>query len=256
MARRPPAAVIPEVYRRLYARFGPQHWWPGRTPFEVVVGALLTQNTAWRNVERAIAALDRSGALSPGAIAALPEERLAELIRPSGYYRQKAVRLKGLVAFIEGAGGLDALFSRPAQELRAALLSVTGVGPETADSIVLYAAGKRAFVVDAYTRRIASRLGLCGEDVPYDELQALFTSSLPGDVALYNECHALLVALGKDVCRKREPRCEACPLAAMCRSPPGRHNGGAGASHGRAAGRARPTGRAGGGGVRAVTGRS
>jgi endonuclease-3 related protein len=239
--------IVREAFDRLLTRLGPQHWWPGETPFEVVVGALLTQNTAWRNVERAIAALERAGALSAEGIAALDEERLAELVRPSGYYRQKAARLKGLVAFIEGEGGLEALLARPAPELREALLSVKGVGPETADSIVLYAAGKPAFVVDAYTRRIASRLGLCQPDASYDELQRLFASSLPEDVPLFNEYHALLVALGKDVCLKREPRCDGCPLAELCpfpRSRPSSARALAGAGRGRRGPRAAPGARA------------
>ena len=211
-----PAHLVPEVYERLFARFGPQYWWPGDTPFEVVVGALLTQNTAWKNVERAIAALSQASVLSPEGIRGLPETELAALIRPTGYFNQKARRLKGLVAFIDSAGGLDSLFSQPLPRLREDLLCVTGVGPETADSILLYAAGMPSFVIDAYTRRICSRLGLCAPDVKYDELQDLFTAHLPEDVRLYNEYHALFVALGKDVCRPRSPRCDECPLADLC----------------------------------------
>ena len=210
------AHLVPEVYERLFARFGPQYWWPGDTPFEVVVGALLTQNTAWTNVERAIAALSQAGALSPEGIRELPETELAALIRSAGYFNQKARRLKGLVAFIYSAGGLDALFSRPISRLREDLLGVTGVGPETADSILLYAAGMPSFGIDAYTRRVCSRLGLCPSDVTYDDLQALFATHLPIDVRLYNEYHALFVALGKDVCRPRSPRCSECPLADLC----------------------------------------
>ena len=211
-----PTHLVSEVYERLFARFGPQHWWPGDTPFEIVVGALLTQNTAWTNVERAIAALSQAGALSPDGIRELPETKLAALIRPAGYFNQKARRLKGLVAFIDNAGGLDILFSRPLSRLREDLLDVTGVGPETADSILLYAAGMPSFVIDAYTRRICSRLGLCTADVKYDELQYLFITHMPEDVHLYNEYHALFVALGKDVCRPRSPRCSECPLADLC----------------------------------------
>lgn len=180
------------------------------------MGALLTQNTAWTNVERAIAALSQAGALSPEGIRGLPEAELTALIRSAGYFNQKARRLKGLVAFIDTAGGLDALFSRPLPRLREDLLGVTGVGPETADSILLYAARMPSFVIDAYTRRICSRLGLCPPAVTYDELQALFTAHLPEDVRLYNEYHALFVALGKDVCRPRSPRCSECALADLC----------------------------------------
>jgi endonuclease-3 related protein len=204
------------IHDRLSGDFGPQHWWPARTPFEVMVGAVLTQNTAWVNVERAIARLRAAGRLDPGAMAATPPDELAALIRPSGYFNVKARRLLALVAWYrEVCGGrIDPLRSMPTAEARASLLEVRGVGEETADSILLYAAEHPVFVVDAYTRRIFSRLGLLPADASYGEMQALFMDHLPHDVSLFNEYHALIVALGKEICRPT-PRCEACPLRRM-----------------------------------------
>ncbi|MFW5857452.1 MAG: endonuclease III domain-containing protein [Planctomycetota bacterium] len=209
------------VYDRLFAHFGPQHWWPGETPFEILVGAILTQNTAWTNVERAIANLQAAGVLAAEALLALPEARLAELIRPSGYYNLKARRLRACVQwFVERHGADPArLAAAPYPAVRADLLGVRGVGPETADSILLYAAGRPTFVVDAYTRRSFSRLGLVPPDVDYEALRALFLDHLPVDVACFNEYHALLVALGKHLCRPRAPRCADCPLRRSCRGP-------------------------------------
>ncbi|MCX7673834.1 MAG: endonuclease III domain-containing protein [Thiobacillaceae bacterium] len=212
------------VYHRLYAAYGPQHWWPGETPFEVMVGAVLTQNTAWTNVERAIAQLKSAGALSCHAILALTAEALAELIRPAGYFNVKARRLKALCALLAEAGVAEdpgqLRATAPLPELRRRLLAVHGVGEETADSILLYALGLPVFVVDAYTRRIFTRLGLIAGSESYGRIQQAFESALPREVALYNEYHALIVHLGKAVCRPR-PRCGECPLQALCPSAHG-----------------------------------
>ncbi|MDH5525791.1 MAG: endonuclease III domain-containing protein [Nitrospirota bacterium] len=217
----PDGPTFPElrsIYRRLLTRFGPQHWWPGDTPLEICVGAILTQNTAWTNVEKAIANLRRADLLDIQRLAATPDAELAEHIRPSGYFNLKARRLKGLVGFLlnHSGGDLPALFAEPLATLRPRLLQVYGVGPETADSILLYAGGKATFVVDAYTIRIFTRLGMAPEGVAYHAMQAIFMSRMPPDVKLFNEYHALLVALGKDFCRPRRPRCGACPLEDIC----------------------------------------
>lgn len=212
------------VYRRLLRRFGPQGWWPARTPFEVAVGAILTQSVSWANVERAIAALAVEGLLEPAALAAVPEERLAALIRPAGYYNAKARKLKTFVAFLfeRHGGSLDRLFAQPLERAREQLLGVWGIGPETADSILLYAGGLPTFVVDAYTRRIVSRLWP-DPDAPflrgYEPLRRFFMDRLAPDPALFNEYHALLVALGKGTCLKVRPRCPDCPLLGLCRLP-------------------------------------
>ena len=208
-------------YEWLLARYGPQHWWPGDTPFEVMVGAVLTQNTAWTNVEKAIAQLKAAEALSAGAILALADAELARLVRPAGYFNVKARRLKALCAFLVAEGVADAperpAMTDPMAELRARLLAVHGVGEETADSILLYALGLPSFVVDAYTRRIFGRLGLLGGHESYAEIRQRFSQRLAGDACLYNEYHALIVHLGKSVCRPR-PRCAECPLAESCPS--------------------------------------
>ncbi len=206
-----------DVYDRLYAAYGPQRWWPGETPFEVITGAILTQSAAWTNVEKAIANLKGAGALSPEGLRAISEAGLAALIRPSGYFNAKARKLKAFMGLLDESGGgdLQKLLAIPAAALRRLLLGTHGIGPETADSIVLYAAGRPSFVVDAYTRRIFSRLGIAPEAATYDGWRALFMRALPPDAALFNEYHALIVRLGKEVCRKT-PRCEACPLRAIC----------------------------------------
>jgi endonuclease III related protein len=203
-----------QYYDTLYKVMGPQHWWPARTPFEVIVGAILTQNTAWTNVERAIANLRRERLLTPLAIARVPRARLARLIRSSGYFRQKARKLKEFTAFLrrEYRGSLARMFRTPTAELRERLLAVHGIGRETADSILLYAGGHDVFVVDAYTKRILTRHGLATEKASYEEVRALFESSLPRDAATYNEFHGLIVNVGKNWCRTRNPRCEECPL--------------------------------------------
>lgn len=201
-------------YEALYDHLGPQNWWPARTPFEVIVGAILTQNTSWTNVERAIANLRRASLLTPRALERVPFSRLASLIRSSGYFRQKAKKLKAFVRFLraEYSGSLARMFRTSTPELREKLLAVHGIGPETADSILLYAGHKPVFVVDAYTRRILSRHGWVPEDVSYEELRSKIESALPRDVSRYNEFHALLVMAGKNWCRTREPRCSECPL--------------------------------------------
>lgn len=205
--------ILMELYKRLFFAFGPQGWWPAESPFEVFVGAILTQNTSWRNVEKAIANLKGKGALVPEIIYEMPLEELEDLIKPSGFYKVKAKRLKEAVAFLirEFKGRMDLMAKAPLQELRSKLLEVKGIGEETADSILLYACDKPIFVVDAYTKRILSRHEITKDSSSYRELQRLFMDALPKDVALYKEYHALLVRLGKSFCRPK-PRCEGCPL--------------------------------------------
>ena len=207
------------IHDALYEAFGPQQWWPAETPFEVAVGAVLTQNTAWTNVERAIANLKAAGCLDPRTLYGLEPDRLADLIRPAGYFNVKARRLQALCAFLlDRAGGrLEALADRPTADLRADLLAVKGVGEETADSILLYALDRPVFVVDAYTRRIFERLGLLQPGLGYAGIQAAFEAALPRNRTLFNEYHALIVALGKDYC-KPKPRCAACPVREQCPS--------------------------------------
>lgn len=202
-----------DLHDRLLAAYGPQHWWPGETPFEVMVGAVLTQNTAWTNVEKAIANLKAAGVLSLEGVMGLGPERLAQLIRPAGYFNVKAQRLLNLMATIAERfeGDLDYMFQHSVEDLREALIGTKGIGPETADSIVLYAAGKPIFVVDAYTFRVLARHGLAEEGMTYFELQELFMDNLPLEAPLFNEFHALLVTLGKERCKKTNPRCAGCP---------------------------------------------
>ncbi len=205
--------ILRYVYQRLWERYGPQHWWPAREPFEVIVGAILTQSTAWANVEKAIDNLRVAGKLTPAALRRLSHSELAGLIRPCGYYNVKAVRLKSFVNWLgeEYDDNLDKLFDYGIDCLRPRLLTIYGIGEETADSILLYAGNKPAFVVDAYTRRIIDRLGLALPGYGYTAYQGLFTAHLPSDARLFNEYHALLVRLAKDVCRKR-PICQRCCL--------------------------------------------
>ncbi len=208
---------IRAFYDAMLADLGPQGWWPAETPLEVVVGAVLTQNTNWKNVERAIANLKRENLLDPLALDAVDAERLGEVIRPAGYFRVKARRLKNLMHVLaERFGGdLDALFALGTSGLRETVLGVSGIGPETADSILLYAAARPVFVVDAYTARILYRHGMIESGVSYEDLQSLFDGALADDLAVYQEYHALLVAVGKDFCKKRAPLCDACPLAPL-----------------------------------------
>lgn len=204
---------VREVYEELYHAWGTQHWWPGRTRFEVVVGAILTQNTAWTNVEQAIRRLRAAKALTPAALHRVPLAQLAEWIRPAGYFNVKARRLRAFTTclFEEYGGNLNRLFALDTERLRAVLLVVNGIGPETADSILLYAAERPVFVIDAYTRRVLARHGWLGAEASYDEAARWFTDALPQDAALFNEYHALFVQLGKTHCRPT-PRCGECPL--------------------------------------------
>lgn len=211
--------VLRKIYQRLFKEFGPQHWWPGHTPFEVMVGAILTQNTNWGNVERAIKNLKTRRLLAPAALHKIPAADLAPLIRPAGYFNVKARRLKNFMEFLfmEYNGDLKKMAAEPWVKLRPKLLHVNGVGPETADSILLYALGKPIFVVDAYTRRMLYRHNLIGKDADYHQIQDLFMGHLKPDVRLFNEYHALLVRLGKDYCRPK-PLCERCALNSLCYS--------------------------------------
>ena len=205
--------LLLDLYNKLYEAFGPRHWWPGDSPFEITVGAILTQNTAWRNVEKAINNLKAASLLSPEALQHLPVEDLAAAIRPAGYYNIKAKRLKHFLNFLfrENAGDLDRLLAENLDTLRTRLLSVNGIGPETADSILLYAGNKPTFVVDTYTKRILFRHRLMPEEVLYEEVRSFFMDCLEPDVAMFNEYHALLVHLGHTFCRKRKPTCSKCP---------------------------------------------
>jgi endonuclease III related protein len=203
-----------KIYKKLYNYFGPQHWWPAETPFEVMVGAILTQNTNWQNVEKAIRNLKKGRVLTPSRLHGISPERLAKFIKPSGYYNVKTRRLKELLNFIFSVyrGSLKKMAAGQKSELRRQLLSVKGIGQETADSILLYALSKPVFVVDAYTKRILSRHKLCKHDAGYEDTQNLFMQNLKNEVKLFNEYHALLVRLGKEFCLKRNPKCENCPL--------------------------------------------
>ncbi len=202
-----------EVYESLLTRFGPQNWWPGESPLEVMVGAILVQNTAWKNVQRAIDNLREEGLLSLDALRRTPLEELAEIIRSAGYFRLKATRLHNLIEFLHDRydGSIEAMRGHDTDTLRRELLSVNGVGPETADSILLYALDRPTFVVDTYTHRVLARHGWIGYDADYHTIKELFENSLEEDVSLYNEFHALLVRVGHLYCRKT-PHCEDCPL--------------------------------------------
>jgi endonuclease-3 related protein len=206
--------VLGDYYDALFRAHGAQNWWPARSRFEVIVGSILTQNTSWTNVERAIVALRREKLLSVRALEEISEGVLAELIRSSGYFRQKARKLKAFVHFLRTnyQGSLDKMFRAPTAVLREQLLSVHGIGPETADSILLYAGNHPVFVVDAYTRRLLQRHGHADERDTYEEIRELFQRSLPADARLFNEYHALIVHTGKHFCRTKEPRCSECPL--------------------------------------------
>ena len=205
---------IYEIYEILLGHFGPQGWWPGDTPFEVMVGAVLTQNTNWVNVGKAIDNLKKENLLSFEKLHGLPIELLAEKIKPAGYFNLKAKRLKNLLNFIndEYFGALEDMFSEDTLSLREKILTVKGIGPETADSILLYAGHKPVFVVDTYTHRIFSRHNIVAEEEGYYEIQEYFTLSLPEEIELFNEYHALIVRLGKEFCKKSKPLCRQCPL--------------------------------------------
>ena len=201
------------MYDTLLSSFGPQGWWPAETPFEVIVGAVLTQNTAWSNVERAIANLKKAEVLSPSRLSKLTEKKLAKLIRSAGYYNVKAKRLKNFMHFLdrEYGGDLSHMFKEPLATVREKILAVKGIGPETADSILLYAAGKPIFVIDAYTRRILSRHNIFTDGTTYENIQSLFMQNLPHQVSLFREFHALFVRLAKSYCNTT-PVCRGCPL--------------------------------------------
>ena len=218
MATTPTKNRLKAVYGSLYGAYGPRHWWPADSPFEVCIGAILTQSTSWKNVEKAIANLKEAGLLSPAGILKTENRKLARLIRPSLYYNVKARKLKEFVRFLnDGYGGkVEAMAKVPTDELREELLGVWGLGPETADSILLYALCRPTFVIDAYTKRIFGRLGLVNEDATYDEVKGFFESALPKDAALYNEYHALIVEHGKNACRTKA-KCDGCPLQKDCR---------------------------------------
>jgi endonuclease-3 related protein len=206
--------ILNAFYKTLYAYFGPQHWWPAESRFEVIIGAILTQNTSWSNVEKAIDNLKKNKLLKLPRLYKLPHKKLASLIRPAGYYNIKAKRLKEFLKFAYDSyrGNLKKMSSQGMYKLRKQLLSVNGIGPETADSILLYALDKPVFVVDAYTKRILSRHHIIKDDSSYEKVQNLFMQNLKNKVILFNEYHALLVRLGKDFCRKNKPRCQDCPL--------------------------------------------
>jgi endonuclease III related protein len=248
-----PQQTVRAIYRKLSRAWGPQHWWPAETPFEVIVGAILTQNTSWTNVERALANLRAAGALSVEGIRKLPVEQLEPLVRPSGYFRQKAQRLKEFMDFLDATygGSLEVMFATPTLELRERLLAQKGIGPETADSILLYAGHHPVFVVDAYTRRVLERHDAIGADAKYDEIRALVETALegedplPGDsgselhrhrpeahvpsamstaprsaaTQVFNEMHGLFVQVGKHYCAKQDPICDVCPLGTMLKQP-------------------------------------
>lgn len=220
------AKGVRAVFDQLYATYGPQDWWPGDSPFEIMVGAVLTQNTAWRNVERAIAKLFAHQALSAESILAADPGQLADWLRPSGYFNVKARRLRNLCHWYREQGGFEALAAQPTPVLRAGLLSVNGIGPETADDILLYAFERPVFVIDAYTRRLFSRLGLLEATLDYEAMRHAFEQALvEGAVApvpLFNEYHALIVMHAKEACRPR-PRCASCCLRLAC---PSRQQGG------------------------------
>ena len=244
---REPEATVRAIYRKLSRAWGRQHWWPAETPFEVIAGAILTQNTSWTNVERAMGNLRSAGVLSVEGIRELPLPKLEELVRSSGYFRQKAQRLKTFVAFLDAryGGSLEQMFAAPTEQLRAELLSQNGIGPETADSILLYAGSHEIFVVDAYTRRILQRHLTVSAGAKYDEIRNLIERALQREqpveshqptkqarsraheasamstaqrsplAQVYNEMHGLLVQVGKHYCLKQQPKCEVCPLGSV-----------------------------------------
>jgi len=205
---------LDEYFNSLFTAFGPQHWWPGRTQFEVIVGAILTQNTSWTNVEAAIANLRGERLLSATAIETVPLRTLKRLVRPSGYFRQKARTLKAFCAFLRADYGvsLKQMFATPTIVLREQLLGIWGIGPETADSILLYAGEHPVFVVDAYTKRMLARHGWTGENPRYEDVRWMFERQFTGETERFNEFHALIVQTGKQYCRKTAPNCGECPL--------------------------------------------
>ncbi|MFA5423013.1 MAG: endonuclease III domain-containing protein [Phycisphaerae bacterium] len=211
---------LDEIYKLLFERFGPQHWWPGDNQFEIIIGAILTQNTSWTNVEKAINNLKTADALSADALYKMDIDSLAALIKPAGYFNVKAKRLKNFLAWLfeDYDGKLENVEQLSTQRLREELLNIKGVGNETADSILLYAFERPIFVVDAYTARVAIRHGLIGTGCDYEQLQQTFQSNLIDDVKTFNEFHALLVKVGNEYC-KPKARCEGCPLEQLPHNP-------------------------------------
>jgi len=211
--------ILLKIYNSLYNFFGPLNWWPGDTPFEIIVGAILTQNTSWNNVEKAIDNLKKENLLDPQKLYYLNQEELAQLIKPSGYYNIKAQRVKNFVNIFvnDFEGSSEKMFSGDSKELRKKLLNINGIGPETADSILLYAGKKPFFVVDAYTKRIFSRHKLISKDSTYYQVQEFFSKNLDRDVKLFNEFHAQIVMLGKTICTSKNPDCSKCPIAFLIR---------------------------------------
>ena len=207
--------ILLKIYNSLYNYFGPLKWWPGDTPFEIMVGAILTQNTSWSNVEKAINNLKKENLLEPWKLYLINQEKLAQLIKPSGYYNIKARRLKNFINLFvnEFEGSAEKMFSDDSEELRKKLLNLNGIGPETADSILLYAGKKPFFVVDAYTKRIFFRHKLISKDSTYYQIQEFFIKNLDRDVKLFNEFHAQIVMLGKTICTRKNPDCAKCPIA-------------------------------------------
>lgn len=217
-AKMKPEMPLEDIYRALYGAFGHQHWWPADTAEEVVIGAVLAQNVAWENAQRAIQALKQNGLLSLAAIDQTDTAVIAPLIRPSRFYNQKAERLKNLSAllFERFGGSLEGMFATELYELRGVLKQLNGFGDETVDSILLYAAEKPIFVIDAYTRRIFARLGLIPGDWTYRNCQRFFMERLPAELDLYQDYHAQIVKLGSEICKKRRPRCVECPISGWC----------------------------------------
>jgi endonuclease-3 related protein len=205
---------LDEYFNSMFTALGPQNWWPGKTQFEVIIGAILTQNTSWKNVELALGNLRTAGVFTPAAVEKVHTRRLQSLVRPSGYYRQKARALKSFVRFLldEYRGSLKRMFATPTLELREKLLRVWGIGPETADAILLYAGQHPVFVVDAYTKRIMARHGWIGDKAKYESVRWMFERQFPGNVERFKEFHGLIVSVGKNWCRKQVANCEECPL--------------------------------------------
>jgi len=212
--------IILSCYKELYKAFGKQNWWPiqgiKNPEFEIIIGTILTQNTAWRNAEKAIVNLCSNDLIDIDVIKGISLNKLSRLIKPAGYYNQKAERLKILAKHLSDYPSVKVFFNRPLDELRKELLSITGIGPETADSILLYAGNKPSFVIDAYTRRIFSRVGICEQDIDYHDLQKIFIDSLKSDIQLFKEYHALIVECAKLFCKKKA-QCKSCPLTKLCK---------------------------------------
>ncbi|RMD52422.1 MAG: endonuclease III domain-containing protein, partial [Nitrospirae bacterium] len=201
--------IILEIYKKLFDTYGPQHWWPGESPLEIAIGAILTQNTSWMNAEKAVYNLKRHGLLNVDGLYHIPEQRLMELIRPSGFYKRKAETIRRFIELLvrKYDSSLSNTEDVDTKTLREALLSIKGIGEETADSILLYALNRPVFVVDAYTKRILERHNMIGEKANYREVQGIFMEALPINTALFNEYHALLVKIGKTLCRVKDKRC-------------------------------------------------